>query len=84
MAATRNFLFVAAGYNFNLLLRWLQFFCLDSWRLKKPPSPFNGSENRKVYGRPIDVRRFGVTMARSCQPLGLLEQQNAAADVAKM
>jgi hypothetical protein len=25
MAATRNFLFVAAGYNFNLLLRWLQF-----------------------------------------------------------
>src|ERR1700739_2926185 len=25
--------------------------CLDSWRLKMPRSPFNGSENRKLHGR---------------------------------
>jgi hypothetical protein len=25
--------------------------CLDSWRLKKQPPPFNGSENRKLHGR---------------------------------
>src|SRR5262249_14398923 len=25
--------------------------CLDSWRLKKQRSPFNGSENRKLHGR---------------------------------
>ena len=25
--------------------------CLDSWRLKMPRPPFNGSENRKLHGR---------------------------------
>src|SRR4029077_20426042 len=28
--------------------------CLDSWRLKMPRSPFNGSENRKLHGRRHD------------------------------
>ena len=47
-----NAVLAAAGYNFRLLLRWLSSCCLNSWRLRKRRPPFNGSENRKLHGRP--------------------------------
>ena len=46
-----NAVLAAAGYNFHLLLRWLELCCLDSWRLRKQRPPFNGSENRKLHGQ---------------------------------
>ena len=53
-----NAVLAAAGYNFHLLLRWLELLLSNSSRLKKQRPPFNGAENRKLHGRQLsDIRR---------------------------
>ena len=43
-----NAVLAAAGYNFHLLLRWLELLYLDLAAEKQRP-PVNGSENRKLH-----------------------------------
>src|SRR6516165_6437116 len=44
-------------------------FCLDSWRLKMPRPPFNGSENRKLHGRLVSpVRRDHIAVRSVASP----------------
>jgi IS5 family transposase len=73
----RNAVLAAAGYNFHLLLRWLELVLSRFLAAQKQQPPSNGSENRKLHGRPVKAprqrkrtslrkRRFGPSAAK-CQ-----------------
>jgi hypothetical protein len=40
----------AAGYNFHLLLKWLELLLSRLLAAQKAAAPFNGAENRKLHG----------------------------------
>src|SRR4029077_8294555 len=73
-----NAVLAAAGYNFHLCLDGWSSCCLDSWRLRTQPPPFNGSENRKLHGRRLSsLRRRRPNRADYWLPDGTRFQRKA-------